>query len=65
MDKINICDRLNELAVKCTALADCFSGLPTDSALSKKTPWGLYLIMSDIAWELRRINDGVREQNET
>jgi predicted enzyme related to lactoylglutathione lyase len=63
--------RLYELQCKCYALADMFGSLGIEDGLYKDTPYGLYLIMSDLAWELEQIQEGggkvqrAAAQNET
>jgi hypothetical protein len=58
MNRIEIQDRLNELAIKCTVLADLFSGLP-QSGLCKDTPHGIFLIMMGIVRSLRQLNNEI------
>jgi hypothetical protein len=59
MTKSEVVDRLYELQCKCYALADLFAGLKEaeDMGLHPDTPYGLRLILADIAGEMSRLHD--------
>jgi hypothetical protein len=63
MNEAKIIDRLYELQCRCYALADLFAGLKEaeDIGIHPDTPYGLSLILADIAGGISRLHDEAAE----
>jgi len=56
MNKINLCDKLNNIVSKLTAISDFTKRIGDDSfILEEETPFGLHLFMGDCIDDLKTI----------